>query len=632
MRPISQRPRQGHIGGMEGGGLVDRSAKRLLDMVLAATFLVLLLPVLVGLAFAIKLDSRGPVFFRCRRIGFRGREFGMLKFRKMYDGASGPALTVSGDERLTRLGRFLAASKLDELPQLWNVLRGEMSLVGPRPEDPQFVALRRDEYDRILAVRPGITGLAQLAFAREGTILDPGDRVGDYVDRLLPQKIGIDTMYASRRSLALDLRILLWTAIAVLLRRDVAVHRETGRLTHRKRPSVERLPAPTHRREVLLTREAYDKAVSFQSANGSHANGANGANGSYANGANGNGANGNGAVLANGHHANGHVANGNGAVLANGHHANGHVANGNGAVLANGHHANGHVANGHQANGHKNGFARELLGGARSPRANGKRGGPTRAVVLAGGRGTRLAPYTSVLPKPLMPIGDRAILEVVVAQLAGHGFSEITFCVGHLSHLIRAVFDHSRSADAEISYVHEEEALGTAGPLRLVGDLQETFLVMNGDVLTHLDYRDLVRHHVACGNVLTIATHKRIVKVDYGVLQLRAEGDTARVQAYVEKPEIVSTVSMGIYVLEPSALEFIPKEARFDIPELVQALLQADRRIGAYEYEGLWFDIGRQDDYYEAVTAWTASAETVAHPEGVPVVMERPHGSVRVFR
>lgn len=234
---------------------IDFGLKRLLDFVLAAALLIVLAPVFGCLAIAVKLDSPGPVFYRCRRVGFRGREFAMVKFRKMRDGASGPALTLASDDRLTRLGRFLTASKLDELPQLWNVLKGEMSLVGPRPEDRQFVALHPDSFERILAVRPGITGLAQLAFAREGTILDPGDRVAFYVTRLLPQKIGIDVLYASRRTLLLDLRILLWTAVAVFLRRDLAVHRQTGRLTLRRRPEVEILPAPLEGAALVLTGE-----------------------------------------------------------------------------------------------------------------------------------------------------------------------------------------------------------------------------------------------------------------------------------------------------------------------------------------------------------------------------------------
>jgi NDP-sugar pyrophosphorylase family protein len=228
-----------------------------------------------------------------------------------------------------------------------------------------------------------------------------------------------------------------------------------------------------------------------------------------------------------------------------------------------------------------------------------------KVVVLAGGRGTRLAPYTSVLPKPLMPIGDRSILEIVVDQLTGHGFTDITFCVGHLSHLIRAVFDQ-RVEHQQITYVKENAALGTAAPLRLVDDIDGTFIAMNGDVLTTLDYRDLLRRHRRSGNILTIATQKRTTTQDYGVLHLDgAKGSLRRVTAYAEKPEIVSTVSMGIYVLEPEALRYIPADAYFDFPDLVQALLSAGEEVGAYLYDGLWFDIGRQEDYERAADAWS---------------------------
>jgi lipopolysaccharide/colanic/teichoic acid biosynthesis glycosyltransferase len=217
-------------------GPVDAAATRLLDVTLALVLAVVSLPVALVVAVAIKVDSPGPVFYRCRRVGHRGRPFGMLKFRKMYDGARGPGLTATEDGRFTRVGRVLARSKLDELPQLWNVLRGQMSLVGPRPEDPSFVATRPDDFAPILSVRPGITGLSQLAFANESAILDADDRVRDYLDRILPQKMGLDGLYACRRSLGMDVRILFWTAVAVGLRRDVAVHRGTGGTSLRRRP------------------------------------------------------------------------------------------------------------------------------------------------------------------------------------------------------------------------------------------------------------------------------------------------------------------------------------------------------------------------------------------------------------
>lgn len=262
---------------------------------------------------------------------------------------------------------------------------------------------------------------------------------------------------------------------------------------------------------------------------------------------------------------------------------------------------------------------RDTRGGTSAPggrNANGRRPRAKKAVVLAGGRGTRLAPYTSILPKPLMPIGDRAILEIVVDQLARQGFTDVVFCVGYLSHLIRAVFDARLERDATIEYVQEQEALGTAGPLRLVEGLDDTFLAMNGDVLTTLDYRTLMNHHRKRGNVLTVATKRRTLKIDYGVLYLdRDESADGRVHAYEEKPEISSLVSMGVYVLEPRALEYIPENSYFDIPDLVQALLAAGEPVGAYTYDGLWFDIGRTDDYEQAVEAWSGNGHAARRGE-----------------
>ena len=218
---------------------IDRALKRTIDIAFSAILLVLTSPLIAVLVLAIRLDSPGPAFYRCRRVGLRGRALHMLKFRKMHDGASGPALSSPDDVRFTRLGSFLARTKLDELPQLWNVLKGEMSLVGPRPEDPAFVELRREAYSTILEVRPGITGLSQLAFASETDILDADDRLGHYVDRILPQKIGMDRLYATRRSLGMDVKILWWTLRAVVGRREVAVHRKTGRLTSRAPRALE---------------------------------------------------------------------------------------------------------------------------------------------------------------------------------------------------------------------------------------------------------------------------------------------------------------------------------------------------------------------------------------------------------
>ena len=214
-------------------------AKRTVDIVLALALLVVLLPVILVIASAIKLESPGPIFYRATRVGRFGRPLAVLKFRKMVEGARGSALTISRDDRLTRVGRFLTEYRLDEIPQLWNVLRGEMSLVGPRPEDPKFVEVYPDEFEPILAARPGITGLTQLAFAHEGRLLATEDRERDYRERLLPSKLEVDRLYVERRSIVMDLRIIAWTGVAVALGRDVSVHRETGRLGVRRRPAEE---------------------------------------------------------------------------------------------------------------------------------------------------------------------------------------------------------------------------------------------------------------------------------------------------------------------------------------------------------------------------------------------------------
>jgi NDP-sugar pyrophosphorylase family protein len=234
-------------------------------------------------------------------------------------------------------------------------------------------------------------------------------------------------------------------------------------------------------------------------------------------------------------------------------------------------------------------------------------GNGTKVVILAGGAGTRLAPYTSVLPKPLMPIGDRAILEIVVDQLERQGFGDVTLSVGHLAHLIQAVFGNGDGRGVDITYVREDAPLGTAGSLRLVEGLDTTFLLLNGDLVTTLDFRELVRTHQESNNVLTIATRQRQVKVDYGVLGVEdGTGGLRRIVRFEEKPVLDWMVSMGIYVMEPQALEFIPGTGYFDFPELVQNLLRAGAPIGAFVHDGLWLDIGRHEDYERAVALWEA--------------------------
>src|SRR5947209_246420 len=217
-----------------------------------------------------------------------------------------------------------------------------------------------------------------------------------------------------------------------------------------------------------------------------------------------------------------------------------------------------------------------------------------RAVILAGGRGRRLAPYTTVLPKPLVPIGDRPVLGLIIHQLAQAGFTRIDLCVGHLGQLIRAYFAEGIGVPdgVELGYHWEEEPLGTAGALRNISGLSSTFLVMNGDIVTSLNYADLVRFHRDAGAALTIATYHKTVKMELGVI----EGETNTVTGYIEKPTIPFRVSMGIYVYEPVVLEHIPPR-QFDFPDVVHALLDADLPIAAYPFDGRWFDIGTMDDH-----------------------------------
>jgi lipopolysaccharide/colanic/teichoic acid biosynthesis glycosyltransferase len=228
--------------------------KRAFDIVVSAFLLLCLVGVFAAIALLIKLDSPGPVFYRVRRVGHRGRPLRMLKFRKMRDDARGGPLTVDGDPRLTRIGRVLTRTRLDELPQLWDVLRGRMSLIGPRPEDPGFVALHDVEYRQILTVRPGITGLSQIAYKAEAAIVDSDNPVEDYINRILPQKLTLDGLYARTNSLGLDLRVLYWTLVTVVLRHPVSVSRVNAamRLRRRPQPAPPLAPAP----ESVLTADA----------------------------------------------------------------------------------------------------------------------------------------------------------------------------------------------------------------------------------------------------------------------------------------------------------------------------------------------------------------------------------------
>ena len=222
-----------------------------------------------------------------------------------------------------------------------------------------------------------------------------------------------------------------------------------------------------------------------------------------------------------------------------------------------------------------------------------------RAVILAGGKGVRLHPFTVVFPKPLVPLGDRPIIEVLIQRLIAFGITDITLTLGHLAELIKAYFHHrpQLTAQAWLRYIDEEEPTGTAGSLASVQGLDQTFLVMNGDLLTDLNFDALVSFHRRHGAALTIAAHQRRVKIDLGVLEC---GDDYRVIGYNEKPELTYDVSMGIYVYEPSVLKFIAPGMYLDFPDLVLKLIAAGEKVCAMPCDCLWLDIGRPDDYARA--------------------------------
>jgi NDP-sugar pyrophosphorylase family protein len=221
------------------------------------------------------------------------------------------------------------------------------------------------------------------------------------------------------------------------------------------------------------------------------------------------------------------------------------------------------------------------------------------AVLLAGGRGTRLRPYTTSLPKPLVPLGEQSIVEIVLRQLAGRGFKRATLAIGHLGHLIEAVVGDGSQWGISVDYVTEDEPLGTMGPV--VANLDafpDNFLVMNGDVLTDLDYAAVLERHVRQGPALTIATYRRRVPIDFGVL----ETDEDRVVAFREKPTLDYTVSMGVYGITRSTLDGFAAGEPLGFDDLVLHLLETGARVDAFPFDGYWLDIGRPEDYDQANT------------------------------
>lgn len=217
-----------------------------------------------------------------------------------------------------------------------------------------------------------------------------------------------------------------------------------------------------------------------------------------------------------------------------------------------------------------------------------------RAIILAGGKGTRLKPYTVTLPKPLVPVGDSPILEIIINQLKRDGFDHITITVNHMADIIKAFFSDGSKWGIKIDYTTEIMALSTMGPLTLVDDLPNDFLVMNGDVLTNLDFSEFYDRHVADKSLFTIGSFRRTDKIDYGLLHQNELGELIK---FEEKPSYNFLVSMGVYMVNRRVIDFIPRDTFFGFDHLMYSLLDSNEKPRVHEFSGFWLDIGRPSDY-----------------------------------
>jgi NDP-sugar pyrophosphorylase family protein len=220
------------------------------------------------------------------------------------------------------------------------------------------------------------------------------------------------------------------------------------------------------------------------------------------------------------------------------------------------------------------------------------------AVILAGGRGTRLKPFTTTLPKPLVPVGERAIIEIVLNRLKKGGVEKVHIALNHLAHLIEAVVGDGSRFGLEVAYCREEKPLSTVGPLKLIADLPNNFIVTNGDILSDIDIGRLYRHHLDNGALVTVATSQRTEKMDFGVMEI---SDSGFITGFKEKPEYNLTVSMGIYIFKKAVLDFVPENEKYGFDDLMYELLRRQQPVGYYPYDGYWLDIGRPADYEQAL-------------------------------
>ena len=221
-----------------------------------------------------------------------------------------------------------------------------------------------------------------------------------------------------------------------------------------------------------------------------------------------------------------------------------------------------------------------------------------RAIILAGGKGTRLKPYTISLPKPLVPVGETPILEIIIRQLIRHGFDHITITLNHMAEIIKAFFNDGSKWNIRIDYTYESKPLSTMGPLTLIQDLPEDFMVLNGDVLTDLDFSAFYKHHIDNQCNFTVASFTRVDQIDYGVLHINERNKLTR---FEEKPSYEFLVSMGVYMVNKKTVSYIPKNTFFGFDHLMNLLLQKAEPPEIFQHKGYWLDIGRPDDYEKAL-------------------------------
>ncbi|MCX6245338.1 MAG: sugar phosphate nucleotidyltransferase [Bacteroidetes bacterium] len=221
-----------------------------------------------------------------------------------------------------------------------------------------------------------------------------------------------------------------------------------------------------------------------------------------------------------------------------------------------------------------------------------------KAVIMAGGKGTRLKPYSTTIPKPLVPVGEKAIIEILLNRLKNSGVDEVFICLNHFAEFIMAFLGDGRKFDIRINYSVEDRPLSTVAPVKLIHDLPEDFLVMNGDLLTDLNFGDLFLHHKGNDSMLTVATYKRTSKIDFGVIDVDCNHKVA--VGFREKPEFDFDVSMGVYAMNRKVLDFVPLNEPFGFDHLMLRMLEDKHPISVYQYEGYWLDIGRPEDYERA--------------------------------